>query len=220
MIARQLLSRLVVAALGVAALGLAGAASAQTVFVPPNDPVGHVFSTNNNDGWAASRGIVFQVTSSQAINSIGLLQDLTGITVSYEIDEITSASGNVGPGKSILRSGSAAFTTSGLQFITFSITPLTVQAGHFYQIRFQFSGNSNQNFFYDNNDVRFSQAGLTQIDGTEGDDTGNTVMPSIEINASAAGAIATAVPALSRTGLALLGLLLTAVTLIALRRRS
>ncbi|HKW81586.1 MAG TPA: hypothetical protein VJQ49_11300 [Casimicrobiaceae bacterium] len=209
-----------VAVLGLAVLGLAGAASAQTVFIPPNDPVGHVFTTNSNDGWAVSRGVVFQVTSTQTLSSIGLLQDLTGVTVSYEVDQITSASGNVGPGKSILRSGSATFTTSGLQFITFSIAPLTLQAGNFYLIRFQFSGNSNQNFFYDNNNVAFSQSGFAQIDGTENDDTGNSVMPSIEVNSSGPVASATAVPALSRVGLALLGLLLTAGTFFALRRRS
>ena len=220
MVGRGRISRFIVAAVGVAALGLAGAASAQTVFIPPNDPVGHVFTTNSNDGWAVSRGVVFQATSSQLITSVGLLQDLTGVTVNYEIDQTTSASGNIGPGKSILRSGSSTFTTSGLQFVTFPITPLVLTAGNFYQIRFQFSGNSNQNFFYDNANVVFSQPGFAQIDGTEGDDTGNSVMPSIEINSSGPVASATAVPALSRVGLALLGLLLTAVTLIALRRRS
>lgn len=197
-------------------VGLAGAASAQTIFVPPNDTAGHVFSTNSNDGWNSSRGVVFQVNSTQTVNSIGLYQDLTGVTVNYEVDQITSASGNVGPGKVILRSGSGTFTTSGLQFITFAIAPVTLNSGSFYQIRFDFSGNSNQNFFYDNQDVPFSQPGFSQIDGTEGDDTGNTVMPRIEINAATA--VAT-VPVLSSLGLALLGVLLAGAALTRLRRR-
>lgn len=197
-------------------VGLAGAASAQTIFVPPNDTAGHVFSTNSNDGWNSSRGVVFQVNSTQTVNSIGLYQDLTGVTVNYEVDQITSASGNVGPGKVILRSGSGTFTTSGLQFITFAIAPVTLNSGSFYQIRFDFSGNSNQNFFYDNQDVPFSQPGFSQIDGTEGDDTGNTVMPRIEINAATAVA---AVPVLSSLGLALLGVLLAGAALTRLRRR-
>ena len=197
-------------------VGLAGAASAQTIFVPPNDTAGHVFSTNSNDGWNSSRGVVFQVNSTQTVNSIGLYQDLTGVTVNYEVDQITSASGNVGPGKVILRSGSGTFTTSGLQFITFAIAPVTLNSGSFYQIRFDFSGNSNQNFFYDNQDVPFSQPGFSQIDVTEGDDTGNTVMPRIEINAATA--VAT-VPVLSSLGLALLGVLLAGAALTRLRRR-
>ena len=197
-------------------VGLAGAASAQTIFVPPNDTAGHVFSTNSNDGWNSSRGVVFQVNSTQTVNSIGLYQDLTGVTVNYEVDQITSASGNVGPGKVILRSGSGTFTTSGLQFITFAIAPVTLNSGSFYQIRFDFSGNSNQNFFYDNQDVPFSQPGFSQIDGTEGDDTGNTVMPRIEINAATA--VAT-VPVISSLGLALLGVLLAGAALTRLRRR-
>lgn len=199
-------------------VGLAGAASAQTTLVPPNDPVGHVFTTNSNDGWDGGRGIVFQVGSTQTLSSIGLYQDLTGAVVHYEVDQTTSASGNVGAGKVILRSGSGTFTTSGLQFITFAIAPLILTAGNFYQIRFDFSESSNQNFFYDNDNVTFSQAGLNLIDGTSNDDAGNSVMPRIEIDATGSAAVATAVPALSTLGLALLGLLLAAGALIRFRR--
>jgi hypothetical protein len=219
MVARGTLSRFVVGVVWVAAvLGLAGAASAQTVFIPPNDIVGHVFSSNSNDGWASSRGVVFQVGSTQTLTSIGLFQDLTGVTVNYEVDQTTSASGDLSVGKVILRSGSGTFTTSGLQFITFAIAPLTLAAGNFYQIRFQFNTSSNQNFFYDNQNIPFSQPGFTQVDGTQGDDTSNTVMPSIEFNGTASAAAVTAVPALSPLGLALLGLLLSAAALVRFRR--
>jgi hypothetical protein len=198
-------------------LGLTAGAAAQTILVPPNDTVGSVFTTNSNDGWSISRGVVFQVGSTQTINSIGLYQDLTGMTVNYEIDQTTSASGDIGPGKIILRSGSGVFTTAGLQFIVFPIVPLTLAAGNFYQIRFDFAGNSNQNFYYNNDNVTFSQAGLNLIDGTQADDTGNSVMPRIEFNASAQAATA-AVPTLSPIVLTLLAVLLAGAALKLLRR--
>jgi hypothetical protein len=201
-------------------LGLATATSAQTtIFVPPNDPTGSIFSINGNDGWSGSRGIVFQVGTTRTISSIGLYQDLTGITVNYEIDQTTSASGDLAPGKSILRSGSGTFTTTGLQFITFPIAPLTLTAGNFYQIRFDFSGNSNQNFFYNNGNVIFSQAGFNLIDGTAGDNTGNSVMPRIEISSPVIAAPVANIPTISPIALALLGMLLAGSAFALLRRR-
>ena len=88
-------------------------------------------TTNANDSWSGSRGVVFQATTTQTINSISLYQNLTGIPVNYEIDQTTSATGNIGTGKTVLRSGSGTFTTSGLQFITFSFAPLPLDRGQF-----------------------------------------------------------------------------------------
>ncbi len=88
-------------------------------------------TTNSNDFWSVSRGVVFQATSTQTISSISLYQDLTGVTVNYEIDQTTSATGNIGTGKTVLRSGSGVFTTSGLQFITFSDRPAAADRGQF-----------------------------------------------------------------------------------------
>ncbi len=203
-----------------ALLSIAAGARAQIAFVPPNDPTGAVFTTNANDSWSGSRGVVFQATSTQTINSISLYQNLTGITVNYEVDQTTSASGNIGAGKTVLRSGNGVFTTSGLQFITFSIVPLQLIAGNFYQIRFDFTGNSNQNFFYNNNNVVFSQPGFSQIDGTQGDDTANSVMPSIQLGpASAPVALNATIPTLSPLLLGTLALLLAGASGLALRRR-
>jgi len=198
----------------------ASGADAQISFVPPNDPTGAVLTTNSNDAWAISRGVVFQATATQAITSVSLYQDLTGITVNYEIDQTTTATGIVGTGKTILRSGSGTFTTSGLQFITFPIAPLQLVAGNFYQVRFDFVGNSNQNFFYNNNNVVFSQPGFAQIDGTSGDDTNNSVMPRIQLGTASPPVILSAtIPALSPLLLAALSLLLAGASAFALRRR-
>lgn len=199
---------------------IASAAHAQITFIPPNDPTGAVVTTNANDGWSGSRGIVFQATTTQTINSISLYQDLTGIPVNFEIDQTTSATGNIGTGKTVLRSGSGTFTTSGLQFITFSFAPLQLIAGNFYQVRFDFTGNSNQNFFYNNNNVVFSQPGFSQIDGTQGDDTSNSLMPNIQLGpVSPPVAQGATIPTLSPLLLAALSLLLAGASAFALRRR-
>jgi hypothetical protein len=199
---------------------IASAAHAQITFVPPNDPTGAVLTTNSNDSWNGSRGVVFQATTTQTINSISLYQDLTGIPVNYEIDQTTTATGNIGTGKTVLRSGAGTFTTSGLQFITFSFAPVQLVAGNFYQVRFDFTGNSNQNFFYLNNNVVFSQPGFSQIDGTAGDDTGNAVMPRIQLDlASSPVAQNATIPTLSPLLLAALSLLLAGASAFALRRR-
>ena len=199
---------------------IASGAHAQISFVPPNDPTGAVLTTNANDAWSGGRGVVFQATTTQTINSISLYQDLTGIPVNYEIDQTTSATGNIGTGKTVLRSGGGTFTTSGLQFITFSITPLQLVAGNFYQVRFDFAGNSNQNFFYSNNNIVFSQPGFSQIDGTAGDDTGNSVMPRIQLGpVSPPVAQNATIPTLSPLLLAALSLLLAGASAFALRRR-
>ena len=205
-------------AVAVALTLICSAAQAQIFFVPPNDTVGHVFTTNSNDAWSTSRGVVFQATTTQTITGIGLYQNLTGITVNYEVDQTTSASGNIGAGKTVLRSGSNVFTTSGLQYITYSFVPLQLVAGNFYQVRFDFAGNSNQNFFYDNANVVFAQPGFAQIDGTANDNTGNSVMPRIELLGGAVASVP--VPALSDAMLAALALLLAGGSYFALRRRS
>lgn len=214
-------ARLVTFACAMLALwALASGAQAQITFVPPNDPTGAVLTTNSNDAWSTSRGVVFQATANQTINSISLYQDLTGIMVNYEIDQTPSATGNIGSGKIVLRSGSGTFTTSGLQFITFSIAPLQLVAGNFYQVRFDFVGNSNQNFFYNNNNIAFSQPGFSQIDGTAGDDTGNSVMPRIQLGTTSPPVAQNAtIPALSPLLLAALSLLLAGASAFALRRR-
>jgi hypothetical protein len=214
-------TRLVSFAIGILALcAIASGAHAQITFVPPNDPTGAVLTTNANDAWSISRGVVFQATVTQTISSVSLYQDLTGITVNYEVDQTTSASGAIGTGKTVLRSGTGTFTTSGLQFITFSFAPLQLVAGNFYQVRFDFVGNSNQNFFYNNNNVVFSQPGFALIDGTSGDDTSNSVMPRIQLGAASPPvALNTTIPTLSPLLLAALSLLLAGAAAFALRGR-
>ena len=105
-------------------------------FVPPNDTTGKVFSTNGNDGWSGGRGVVFQMLDNITIDSVGVFQDLTNINLSFELAQVSSASGNVTSGQTILASGSGVITTSGLEWVAFGISDLLLTAGN-YNFRIQ-----------------------------------------------------------------------------------
>jgi hypothetical protein len=157
-------------------------------FTPPDDPAGNVFTTNANDGYASGRGVSFLMTGNVAIDSVGIYQDLTGIDLFYKVAETTSTSGYLTPGETIIRSGHAVSTTSGLEFIDFAISPLTLEAGKSYHIEFTFTGPANQNFFYCqdgppvNGSPTFDLGPFTLLDGTQGGDTQNFVLPAIRVN--------------------------------------
>lgn len=175
-------------------------------FVPPNDPVGRVFTTNANDAWDEGRGVVFQATVDGTITSIGVYHDLTGIDLAYKLSQTTSASGDIESGETILASGNAVVTTNGLEWIDFPIADIPYSAGDIYHIEFTFSGDGNQNFFYDNNNVTFSQGDFDVIDGTQNGNTDNTVMPAIRLENDAPSGIggpSVAIPTLSSWGIAL-----------------
>lgn len=155
---------------------------ATITFIPPNDPVGAVFTTNSNDGYAGMRGLVFQMAGDAIIDSVGILQDLTGITLDWSVSQTTGFSGNVGSGKTVLRSGSAVATTDGLEWIDFSFAPLILGNGNSYLIEFSFTGSSNQNFYYANVNMAWAQGSYTQLDGTSAGDTINTVVPAIRLD--------------------------------------
>ncbi len=168
------------------ALIIAPFAAANTVtFVPPNDPLGHVFTTNANDGYYAGRGDVFQMNSTVVIDSVGIYQDLTNVTLTWSVAQVLGVSGDVTLGQTILGTGSSVITTSGLQWIDFSFAPITLLAGNYYHVQFAFNDNSNQNFFYDNNNVPFALGAFSLVDGTQGGYAGNSVMPAIRVNETA-----------------------------------
>lgn len=172
-----------------------GAPAAFIPFVPPNDTTGAVSSTNANDGYSGGRGIVFTMTANETINSVGIFQNLTNINVIYQVARVTSVSGGgaltlTAP----LRTGFANVTTSGLQFVDFGFANLSLLTGLTYQINFVFAGNSNQNFFYNNANVAWTQGNFSGLDGTQNNNKTNEVVPAIRVNSLNAPPVATGVP--------------------------
>lgn len=188
--------------IGAVALGVVANA---ITFVPPNDPVGQVFSSNANDGYTNGRGILFQVTSGETITSVGLYHDLTGIPLSFVLEQV---------GGGVLRSGGSTVTTSGLDWIDYAVTPVTLVPGLTYHLNFSHSGLGNQNFFYNNQNVPWNQGSYVFLEGTQGgaNGGGNFVVAAFRINEAAQ-----AVPDGGTTA-ALLGLALFGMTRI--RRHS
>ncbi len=159
-----------------------GASTMDTIaFVPPNDPTGAVTSTNTNDGYILGRGVVFEMADSQFVKGVGIYHDLTGVELSYELAETLVVSGNVTAGQTILKSGSQTVTTNGLEWIDFSFDGFTLEAGKSYHIEFSHAGSGNQNFFYDNQNVPFSQGNFASLDGTQFGNTQNFTMPAIRV---------------------------------------
>jgi hypothetical protein len=192
------------------ALAAAGTAKAVTIeFVPPSDPTGSVITMGNNNGYSGGRGIVSEMNSTTILSSVGILHDLRDTTLYFEIAEVVVTSGQVTTGQTILRTGSAVVTTSGLQWIDFPIPSLALVAGHAYHVEFTHFGIGYQNFFYVDNNVRFSQGAFDAIDGTQGGLTGNAVMPAVRFDGEP-------IPEPSTALLLALGL----AGLVALRRRS
>lgn len=175
-------------------------------FVPPNDTVGNVFTINRNDAWDEGRGIVFRADQNFTLNSVGVFQDLTNIDLSFEIAEVETATGVVTTNQNILRSGNTNVTTTGLEFIDFGFSTLELLAGTLYHLEFTFSGDSNQNFFYNNANAQFSQDGFSVLDGTSNGNTSNTVVAAFRLNAPPTSVVPlpAALP-LYGSGLAILG---------------
>jgi hypothetical protein len=144
-------------------------------FIPPNDPVGKVWTVNSNDGYDTGRGILFQVTANETISSVGIYQDLTSIALSFQLEQV---------GGPILSSGGSTVTTTGLQWVDYNIAPVVLVPGFTYHLDFLHQGNGNQNFFYNNGNVQWTQGNFTFLDGTQGGagGAGNFVVAAFRMN--------------------------------------
>jgi hypothetical protein len=160
--------------------------AATITFVPPNDTVGGVYSTNSNDGYSNDRGILFQLSGDVTIDSVGIFQDLTNVALTYSIYQTPSASTTDETGYNLLQTGTTTVTTSGLEWIDFGFSPLALTSGNDYYIAFSFTDNSNQNFYYDNSNVTWTQDVFTQLDGALAGNAANSVLPAIRLDESTA----------------------------------
>lgn len=144
-------------------------------FVPPNDPLGHVYSNHFNDGYAAGRGLQFEMAANETINGVGLYHDLSNIDLSFELHQL---SGNTG----VIARGHQTVSTQGLAWIDFSFDDVLLGVGHLYRLDFLFNGTGNQNFFYYDANTEFTQGSFSKIDGTLGGSTTNVVMAAMRVS--------------------------------------
>ncbi len=156
------------------ALTLAVCTTASAVtFVPPNDPVGQVWTTNTNDGWGQGRGITFNVSSATSLTSVGVYQDLTNTNLTWTLSDFNTSN--------VFASGGSVASTQGLEWIDFA-TSVNLSFGTLYHLQFFFSGNSNQNFFYNNQNVAWSQSVFNMLEGTQAGWAGNFVVGAFRVN--------------------------------------
>jgi hypothetical protein len=158
------------------------AAATPTTFTPPNDATGMTLSNHANEGWDNHRGIGFNVASQQTLSSVGVYLDLTSTDLQYGVYEI-SASEGVFARTRLLASGGSTVSTKGLAWIDYGVGDLMLNTGTNYLIEFSFGGPSNQSFYFNNQNVAWSQGAFTSIDGTLGDDFFNGVVGGFRINA-------------------------------------
>jgi hypothetical protein len=168
----------------VSALIFAGslAAAAPIAFTPANDTAGQVYTNNANEGWDNHRGIGFQVTATQTLSSAGAWLDLTNTDLTFAVYEI-SALQDVFFRNKLLASGGSTVSTNGLQWIDYGFAPLTLNAGTNYLIEFSFNGPSNQSFYFNNQNLAWSQGAFTGLEGSLGDDFYNSTVAAFRINA-------------------------------------
>ena len=214
------MTRHLLAATVVVMAGVAGANADPIRFIPATDPAGRVYSTNENDGWADGRGVVFTALRPVQLSSVSLLHDLTGLDLAFEVAAVRRKEGGVTDGQAILRAGARTITTTGLEFISFAFEPLRLLAGNSYHIQVSFIGSGNQNFFHNNcasfaadnpntcfgGQVLYSVGPLANIDGTHMGNTRNFVQPAVRVDvAEVAPVPEPATLVLFATGVALAG---------------
>jgi hypothetical protein len=158
------------------------AAAAPIAFIPTSDTAGQVYTNNANEGWDNHRGIGFNVTSTQTLSSVGAYLDLTNTELSFGIYE-TSSSQDVFARTRLLASGGSTVSTNGLEWVDYGFGQLTLTAGTNYLIEFSFNGASNQSFYFNNQNIGWSQGAYTGIDGSLGDDFYNSTVAAFRINA-------------------------------------
>jgi len=154
---------------------LGGASAAAPIeFVPPNDGVG-IDYPGANDSWWMGRGITFGVDARQSLTSIGFLHDLSGMDVSYGLYEI-STNGITLNKVATLASGGSNVTTNGRDWIDYALDGVVLETGRQYLLEFAFGGEANSNFYFNNENVLWSQGPFTGLDGTMGAELGNFVV--------------------------------------------
>ncbi|MGC4043320.1 MAG: PEP-CTERM sorting domain-containing protein [Armatimonas sp.] len=173
---------------GLAVVGLAlvpTLAQAQVFNLDPGSELVN-YSNSSNDAYSDGRGTVFTANTNFNLTSAGLWTNPLGsFTYTWNLYLVTEYPGGVN--NELLGTTTVTPTDTGLGFYdaTFS-SPISLVEGNRYHIEVTYTGEGEENWFYDFNQGSVNLGGVTVEDGTSEGDTGNTVMPLIRLNAGAA----------------------------------
>ena len=181
--------------LGIAALSLV-AANAQAQNLPldpgPDYPPLSLFSTFSNDGYNSFRGTVFQANNSFTVVGADLwtAAPSSGLNATFELYEVVNTNGNVLAGATLLGSFGATLTGPIGWYGGDFAAGIPLSAGSNYFVRAGYQEAADENWFFEFDPLVFGHApsnigDVTIIDGTLGGDTGNFVMPFLNLRVPA-----------------------------------
>ncbi len=149
----------------------------------PLKPGGSLTSlaSGSNDGFNTGRGVVFQANEALSIAGAGLWTNPTGnITMTVNLWETTTYPGNVDD--TLLATGTRTLQDGGQGFYDVGFnTPVVLQVGHNYHIEILYDNVAEQNFYYIFDQGNVNIGPVDVLDGTEGGNTANGVMPLIRL---------------------------------------
>jgi hypothetical protein len=168
---------------------------AQNLPLDPGKPLKH-YSSNSNDGYSSYRGVVFTADESFQVLGADLWTKASGtLNATFELYEIVVTNGNVLQGATLVDSFNAGLIGDiGFHGGKFD-TPIDMKAGQDYLLRVGYAEAADENWFFDFDPDLFGDPpvdiGLvTLIDGTLGGNTSTYVMPFMNLQIPAPGALA------------------------------
>jgi hypothetical protein len=170
-------------------------APAQNIPLDPGVEL-ELFSQNSNDGYSVFRGVVFSADESFSILGADLWTTAGNpLNATFELWQLSSTQGDILVGANLLGSFNAALSGDLAFHGGDFAAPIDVAAGEDYLIRVGYSEAAAQNWFYAFDPVVFGDppvdiGAVTIIDGTQGGNTSNFVMPYMNLRVPAPGAFA------------------------------
>lgn len=156
---------------------------AQGWFDPPGKPF-MLYTLNSNDGYSASRGVLFNVSEPLVADTYWWTNNMPAeVFLTWELRE-----DGVTVDTAVSETGGGGFTDY------FAVGGgYTLMPGHDYELSISHNANAVANYFYDYDpfffgDPPFAVGVITVFDGTQGHDASNFVMPRMGINVPAPGA--------------------------------
>jgi hypothetical protein len=149
----------------------------------PLKPGGSLSSPNSgiNDGYDTGRGTVFQANEALSVAGAGLWTSPIGnLTMTVNLWETTTYPGNVD--NTLLATGTRTMQAQGFAFYDVGFnTPVVLQVGHNYHIEVLYDNAAVQNFYYSFDQGDVSLGAIDVLDGTQGGNTANELMPLIRL---------------------------------------